>query len=154
VQIFWDRKGEPITTEQADQLLRDFSYVVVAQHWVRGWKVSTIWNGCDVGRYMDMRSSLFETMIFPPDAEQGALHEELDHWCRRYATEEAALAGHDQALAMVRDVLGASAAEVSATPERDDVRSLMQGFAAARGSGCPWGSPPGCRCANCSATGC
>jgi hypothetical protein len=32
---------------------------------------------------------------------------------------------------------------------RDDVRSLMQGFAAARKPGCPYGSPPGCRCANC-----
>ena len=36
-----------------------------------------------------------------------------------------------------------------AVPERDDVRSLMQGFAAARRPGCPYGSPPGCRCANC-----
>jgi hypothetical protein len=38
-------------------------------------------------------------------------------------------------------------------PARDDVRSLMQGFARAREKafpdGCPWGKPPGCRCANC-----
>lgn len=34
-------------------------------------------------------------------------------------------------------------------PAGDDVRSLVQGFAAARKPGCPWGSPPGCRCANC-----
>lgn len=58
-------------------------------------------------------------------------------------------AGHDQVLAMVRDELGASAAKISAAPGRDDVRSLMQGFAASRPPGCPWGSPPGCRCANC-----
>jgi hypothetical protein len=37
---------------------------------------------------------------------------------------------------------------------RDDVRSLMQGFAASRQPGCPYrnvfgASPPGCRCASC-----
>ena len=39
-------------------------------------------------------------------------------------------------------------------PEPDEVRSLMQGFAAARRPGCPYAdvfgeSPPGCRCAWC-----
>ena len=31
----------------------------------------------------------------------------------------------------------------------DPVTSLIQGFARARGAGCPWGEPEGCRCANC-----
>ena len=31
----------------------------------------------------------------------------------------------------------------------DEVRRLIQGFARTMGSGCPWGSPPGCCCATC-----
>ena len=149
IQIFYDRKGKPITLQEAEPLLADFSYVVVAQHWVRGWMVSTVWNGTDIGRFTGGPSTLFETMTFPPGSEEAALHEDLDHRQWRYPTEEAALAGHDQILAMVCDELGASAAEITTAPEHDDVRSLMQGFAAARQPGCPWGSPPGCRCANC-----
>lgn len=115
MQVFYDRQGSPITVAEADRLLSDFSYVTVARHWVRGWMVSTVWNGCDVGRYLEQASSLFETMIFAPDAGQAGLHGELDHWCMRYPAEAAALAGHDQALAMVRDELGASADEIMTT---------------------------------------
>lgn len=115
MQIFYDRKGEPISTEEADRLLADRSYVIVARHWVRGWMVSTVWNGTDIGRFTGGPSTLFETMTFPPGAEEAGLHEDLDYGQWRYPTEEAALAGHDQILAHVRDELGADASEVTTT---------------------------------------
>jgi hypothetical protein len=43
----------------------------------------------------------------------------------------------------------AFAAYLERASSPDEVRSLMQGFARAHGSGCPWGEPAGCRCANC-----
>jgi hypothetical protein len=117
VPIFWNRQGEPITIQEAAPLLADFSYVVVAQHWVRGWKVSTVWRGTDIGRLVGGPPALFETMTFPPDGEQAALHEDLDYRQWRHPTEQAALAGHDKILAMVRDELGATAEEVTTAPE-------------------------------------
>lgn len=111
MQFFFDRKGKPITVQEADRLLGDVSYIVVAQHTVRGWRVSTVWLGADVGRALGEAPRLFETMTFPPSPEEAALHEDLDHRQWRYPTEETALAGHDQVLAHVRDELGAHPAE-------------------------------------------
>jgi hypothetical protein len=58
-----------------------------------GETVSTVWLGLD-HRFDEGPPLIFETMIF------GGPH---DQYCDRYSTEEAALAGHDQTVAALRE---------------------------------------------------
>ena len=80
-------------------MLRNREYVRVAESITEGWRVSTVWLGIDYSFAETGPPIIFETMIFAPG------HCELDGWQDRYATEEAARAGHDQACALVRDHL-------------------------------------------------
>jgi hypothetical protein len=103
--LYYDRKGQPITMMEWAAKLDDFDGRVVAQHWIRGWMVSTVWLGIDHGFGMRAVPIIFETMIFPPgdEAPDGVWAEQ---YCDRYPTEEAAQAGHDRAIASLREKLG------------------------------------------------
>lgn len=91
-------------------------YARVAQHWIKGWHVSTVWLGVDHSFGGDI-PVIFETMIFAPtDAEFGGDNPLLRHYAgymERYSTEDAALAGHDRLLAELRDALSASESDVT-----------------------------------------
>jgi len=108
---YYDRKGRPMDLMEWARLSEDPDYRIVAQHWVRGWMVSTVWLGIDHG-FATMFSGgphipvIFETMIFAPGDVRLAEDDELDQYQERYATEEAALAGHDRALAAMAEKLG------------------------------------------------
>lgn len=98
----------------------DFEYRIVAQHWVRGWMVSTIWLGLDHSLSFAALTGkphvpvIFETMIFPPGDEAGEHGIFASVVCERYPTEAAAQAGHDRALATVMEKLGPdSVADIS-----------------------------------------
>lgn len=56
--------------------------------------VSTVWLGIDLGYWGWGPPIIFETMIF------GGEH---DSWCERYATKEAALAGHERVVAALKN---------------------------------------------------
>jgi hypothetical protein len=43
--MYFDRQGRPIDTTTWAAKIEDREYSVVAQHWVRGWMVSTVWIG-------------------------------------------------------------------------------------------------------------
>ena len=101
--LWYDRKGRPIPMEAWGPLHADKSYQVLAQHWVRGWKVSTIWLGLDHS-FGEGPPVIFETMIFAPKdehAEEDAERDGLDGYQWRYSTEAEAFAGHDRAKALV-----------------------------------------------------
>jgi len=118
--LFFDRQGRPMQRMDWARKIedRDKEYCVVAQHWVRGWMVSTVWLGLDHNHTRQGPPLIFETMIFAPkdvtvgreDWEDGGdafgtvpdLHEYQD----RYPTEAAAQAGHDRALAAMVEQLG------------------------------------------------
>jgi hypothetical protein len=121
--IYYGRKGEPLDTMAWARLIEDRDYSTLAQHWVRGWKVSTIWIGIDHGWGQTAAPVIFETMIFAPkdasigreDWEDGGdafgtAVTDLDQYQERYATEAAAQAGHDRALAAMVHQLGDTAA--------------------------------------------
>lgn len=93
---FWyDRDLNPITVEEADELLRrGDSRQVVMDKYPDGWVVSTVFLVID-HNWGEGPPILFETMIFTPEGEPAAQ--------RRYATEDQAVAGHDQLSAMIRD---------------------------------------------------
>lgn len=111
VGMYYDRKGRPIDLMTWARLHEDLDYLVVAQHWVRGWMVSTVWLGIDHG-FSSMFSGgphvpvIFETMIFAPGDVTIGGDDDLDQYQERYATEEAAQAGHDRALAAMTEKLG------------------------------------------------
>lgn len=120
--LYYDRKGQPIDTMAWARMHEDDDYRTVAQHWVRGWMVSTVWLGIDHNFTRQGPPVIFETMIFAPkdvtigredrEAEDDAFGTvvDLDQYQERYATEEAAQAGHDRALAAMVSQLGDDAA--------------------------------------------
>lgn len=91
---FWyDRAGHPISADAWGELHADFGYVVVAKTDAGdGVEVSTVWLGIDYA--FEGPPLIFETMIFGGP---------LDQACWRYPNEVAALAGHDQAVALARE---------------------------------------------------
>lgn len=109
VGLYFDRQGHPMDLMQWAAKMEDLDYKVVAQHWVRGWMVSTVWIGIDHNfSPFGKVPIIFETMIFPPgdEAEHGIWS---DEYCDRYPTEEAAQAGHDRALSWLREKIGEDA---------------------------------------------
>jgi hypothetical protein len=106
--LYYDRKGQPIDLMTWARKHEDHDYRTVAQHWVRGWMVSTVWIGIDhsFSPFGHGPPVIFETMIFPPGDEAGGESVWGEQYMERYATEEAAHAGHDQALSWVREKLG------------------------------------------------
>lgn len=112
---YFDRQGRPMGLLEWAQHIEDREYAVVAQHWVRGWMVSTVWLGIDHGFATMFGGGLhvpviFETMVFPPGDEAGEHGVMSEEYCERYATEAAAQAGHDRALAAMTGKLGGPAA--------------------------------------------
>jgi hypothetical protein len=105
--VYYDRNGQPIDMMTWARAFETGEDRVVAQHWVRGWMVSTVWLGLD-HNFFGGPPLIFETMIFPPgdEAPEGTWSEE---YCDRYPTEEAAQAGHDRALSWLREKLGEDA---------------------------------------------
>jgi hypothetical protein len=117
--MYYNRQGEPIDRMTWGRLFEDLDYKVIAQHWVRGWMISTIWMGIDHGFGLTSRPLLFETMIFPPgdETEEGegifsGMYQE------RYFTEDEAGGGHNRALALICEKLG--------TDSVDDILTASQ----------------------------
>ena len=121
--LYFDRQGKPIGMMDWARKHDDREYSTVAQHWVRGWMVSTVWLGINHNYLPSGPPLIFETMIFAPkdatiggDGQMpgpagaaGLTAADLDQYQERYATEEAAQAGHDRAIAALAALLGADA---------------------------------------------
>lgn len=103
---YFDRNGEPMAMQEWAVRFGDHDYKVVAQHWVRGWMVSTVWLGLNHNWNPGGVPLIFETMIFPPGDEAGEESVWSEQYCERYPTEAAANAGHDRALSAMRERLG------------------------------------------------
>lgn len=134
--MYYDRKGRPMDLTDWAQHLEDRDYAVVAQHWIRGWMVSTVWLGLDHSFSLIQGTPpvIFETMVFPPGDEAGEHGPRSEEYCERYRTEDAAQAGHDRALSWVREKLGPdsvkdiiSAAQMSDPWEPPDDLTFMEG---------------------------
>lgn len=91
---FIGKDGRRLTFREADKLLSDRSYKVVRQTKLSKPQlfVSTVWLGLDHRFGGGNPPLIFETMVFC-DATGWS---DLD--CRRYATEEEALVGHQEVL--------------------------------------------------------
>lgn len=97
--LWFDRKGQPISYEEGARLLADSEARRVAQDVVivegePRW-VSTVHLVLNHNWDDDGPPLIFETMTFTHDGPIDMVY--------RYPTEEAALAGHDQVVAELRD---------------------------------------------------
>jgi hypothetical protein len=90
---WYDLDGNPVGRDDWERMWDDFENRQIARTQVGDVDISTVWLGLN-HQFGDGPPLIFETMIF------GGTH---DEWQWRYATKEAALAGHDQAVALVRD---------------------------------------------------
>ena len=102
----YNRQGEPIDIYEFARLMEDMAYVHVGMAAVGDLTISTVWMGINHNFTFEGPPIIFETMIFGPREEGAPFDEDLDdlvgmQW--RYPSEEAALAGHDQAVALVRE---------------------------------------------------
>jgi hypothetical protein len=99
---WFDYDGNPITIEEWDRLFRDFERRQVARTELGDVSVSTVWLGLDHRMPPPLSKPgpplIFETMIFGGG-------DDLDEHCWRWPNQHAALAGHDQAVALVRDAV-------------------------------------------------
>ena len=98
---YYDRQGRRITMKQwmtmwgeGEEGKRRVAFTKVGPY-----AVSTIYIGLDYMFGRGVAPLIFETMIFDDRRE----HESVECW--RYPTEEAALAGHDQAVAWAREAV-------------------------------------------------
>lgn len=125
MQIYYDRQGKPITMETWGAKHSDRDYKVVAQHYVRGWMVSTVWLGIDHS-FGSGIPVIFETMVFPPGDESGEHGVMSEEYQERYPTETAAQAGHDRALAWTVEKIGdpAAAMEIMSAAQFSDPASV------------------------------
>jgi len=93
--LYYDRSGKPIASlDEWDRLRRnpDALRVALTEGLPGSVSVSTIWYGVDSS--LAGAPLIFETVIF------GGLH---DHKRWQYPSEAAALAGHDQIVAALRE---------------------------------------------------
>jgi hypothetical protein len=92
--LYYDRQGKPMSLWEWANSMEAAHDRHVAEDYVGEVRVSTVWMGLDHNWLRTGLPLIFETMIF------GGNH---DMECWRYPTEAAALAGHDQALSLVRE---------------------------------------------------
>lgn len=127
--IYYDRQGKPMTClqwaatfeggpDKREELKR------VAQAFVGPCWISTVWLGID-HRFGKGPPLIFETMIFVrPDGPVHPSIQEMDNECWRCSTEAQALAGHDQVVAAVRNLLAdVEAADQVMTEAAEQARS-------------------------------
>lgn len=93
-QIWYDKQGNPIDSNRANELLGDPIYCRVARTWISShsdWSVnidvSTLWLGCNYNLGNVGAPIIFETVVFGSRECEGQV-------VFRCATEAQALAGH------------------------------------------------------------
>lgn len=98
--LWYNRQGQPISTEQANTLLGDPAYKRVGLTHVTSssdpgidYQISTVWLGVNHNYVDDGAPIIFETMVFGFDG--------ADQYMQRYATEDQARAGHTETVTVV-----------------------------------------------------
>jgi hypothetical protein len=135
LEAWFGRDGHPIGPAEWSQRMADDGYRCVAEHWVRGWRVSTVWLGMDqnpVPRPLRKARApmIYETLLFgpggttegppdldwpdDPDPEQARelVLAVLPGTRDFYPTADAAAEGHDQSVRLLVHLLAAAPWEV------------------------------------------
>ena len=101
---YYDRDGNPIPMTEWANLIESKTAQRVAETTIGDAWVSTVWMGIDHS-FGQGPPVIFETMIFRAKDATGELPAAIDDadYQERYCTEAEALAGHDRAVAWVRE---------------------------------------------------
>ena len=112
MMMWWDKSGAPIADVLAwARLFEDRSYQRVARTVLGdGRLVSTVWTGIDQSYGSSPAPLIFETMAFPFEGSA------VDLLCAHWSTETAAIAGHDQIVAALRDEWSVERIEAEIAP--------------------------------------
>lgn len=94
---WYDMDHNPISVEEADQLLQSEERQIALTELDGGWTVSTIFLVLDHQFVPDAPPLLYETVVFDPGRES--------YTQDRYQTRAQAIAGHDQLVAFIRDLI-------------------------------------------------
>lgn len=90
--MYYDRKGNPISTNDFVKLKRGLTYSIVQQTvFPNGKFLSTVWLGLD-HNFGTGPIKIFETMLFESKKQMMELE------CWRYSTEQEAIEGHNRLL--------------------------------------------------------
>lgn len=112
---WYNRSGEKISMERADELLRDREYCVVQQDTLSdGSMVSTVWIGLDHRHIGTGPPIIFETLWLEGNPSYG----------ERYCTQEEALEGHNRILEEARAEL--ARAELTGEVSNDEFAAMMR----------------------------
>ena len=92
--LWFNKAGEPITSEQGAKLHMDYGYRTIGDDYVKGLHISTVWLGISHS-FSGGPPIIFETMVF------GAEGQSLKQ--RRYHTEAEARKGHKEMVKLARE---------------------------------------------------
>jgi len=93
INIYFDKTGMPIDLLTWGRLFEDREYATIGKTEVGPYVISTVWIGIDHSWNKELH--IFETMIFSKDK-----NDLLDQYQARYATEQQAIQGHEDAVGM------------------------------------------------------
>lgn len=111
--VAYDRRGKPLDLDAWSKLVADRDYKRVVETDVAGYWVSTVWLGLDHGFGRYDAPLIFETMVFARNDDESVDFGEVDCW--RYATEQAARKGHEEAVERVRAAVAGVVTEAERT---------------------------------------
>ncbi len=101
--MYYDRQGKEMTLLEWGSKFEDMDYKIVRQDNIDRWFISTVWLGLNHSFFRKQPPLIFETMIF---LDKGYKEYESDDplhlYQERYSTEEEAIKGHEEALALCR----------------------------------------------------
>lgn len=93
---FYDKRGNAITLGQWSKLHNDLEYKRIGDDYLDKYRVSTVWLGLNQNFMNNEKIATFETMVFLKNSFE-------DVWCQRYATEEEAIAGHNDLVESIKE---------------------------------------------------
>ena len=103
---YYDRQGKEIDREEWEAKIIDNDYKIVKQQYYDRWFISTVWLGAPA--MLSFRSEenlIFETMIFYSDRDSPDIGDDLVGYQERYATEDQAKIGHQNAVLLCHEQL-------------------------------------------------
>jgi len=102
--MYYNRQGKEMTLLEWGSKFEDMEYKIVKQDSVDRWFISTVWLGLNHALFRKQPPLIFETMIFvrDEDGSEKDTEDPLHLYQERYSTEEEAIVGHENAMAVCR----------------------------------------------------